>query len=251
MSTKCLRIFAGPNGSGKSSLYKFLISQNYFHKYYFINADEIAKGLANGYSFTNWPIDISENDYLEFLKKSSFNDVIDIEYVKKYLSFKDSVFTWNGEINNLTYISASIADYLRTKFLNSYSSFSFETVFSHPSKLDFIKQAKEKGFKIYLYFISTRSPTINENRVENRALTGGHSVPLEKINSRYYKCLDNLYDAIKLCDKVFLFDNSESKNELTYNNFAEIVNGECCVTAGTVPEWFIKYVYNKTLSNIT
>lgn len=53
MGTKRLRIFAGPNGSGKSVLYDYLLSQHFFHQYFYINADEIAKGLAAGYSFAN------------------------------------------------------------------------------------------------------------------------------------------------------------------------------------------------------
>lgn len=245
MRTKRLRIFAGPNGSGKSALYKYLLSQQFFNKYFYINADEISKGLVNGYSFSNWPIDISENDFFQYLENSSFRDMIKTSEVKQYLKIKDNVFTWNGKNENLTYISAFISDYLRNKFLDSDSSFSCETVFSHPSKIDFIKSAKEKGFKIYLYFIATRNPAINLNRVANRVMTGGHGVPSEKVNSRYYRCLENLYEAIKYCDRTFLFDNSESKTEFTYNNFAEIENGECRIISDSIPEWFVEYVYKK------
>ncbi len=116
MRTKRLRIFAGPNGSGKSALYKYLLSQHFFNKYFYINADEISKGLVNGYSFSNWPIDISENDFFQYLENSSFRDMIKTSEVKQYLKIKDNVFTWNGKNENLTYISAFISDYLRNKF---------------------------------------------------------------------------------------------------------------------------------------
>lgn len=56
---------------------------------------------------------------------------------------------------------------------------------------------------------------------------------------------DNLYDAICLCDKTFLFDNSESKSDLTYNNFAEVIGGSCRIISGDVPKWFVASVYNK------
>ena len=250
MRTKRLRIFAGPNGSGKSALYKYLLSQQFFNKYYYINADEIAKGLVNGYSFSNWPIDISESDFYNQLEKSTFCEMLNLSEVKEYLKIEENVFTWNGKNENLSYISAFISDYLRNKLLDSDSSFSCETVFSHPSKIDFIKKAKDKGFKIYLYFIATRNPAINLNRVANRVMTGGHDVPSDKINSRYYRCLDNLYDAIKLCDKTFLFDNSESKTDLAYNNFAEIENGECTLISESIPEWFIEYVYKKNETSL-
>ena len=113
------------------------------------------------------------------------------------------------------------------------------------SKIDFIKHAKSKGFKVYLYFIATKNPLINQGRVENRVMSGGHDVPPEKIVDRYYRCLDNLYDAICLCDRIYLFDNSESKSELSYNNFAEICDGECSIYSDSVPDWFFQYVYDK------
>lgn len=113
------------------------------------------------------------------------------------------------------------------------------------SKIDFIKHAKSRGFKVYLYFIATKNPLINQGGVENRVMSGGHKVPSEKIESRYYRCLDNLYDAICLCDRTYLFDNSESKSELSYNNFAEICDGECSIYSDSVPDWFFQYVYDK------
>ena len=245
MGTKRLRIFAGPNGSGKSVLYKYLLSQQFFNRYFYINADEISKGLVNGFSFSNWPINISENDFYMYLDSSSFKDRLSVFDVKNSLEIVDSVFIWKGDNENLTYVSAFIADYVRNLFLFSDSSFTCETVFSHPSKIDFIKRAKANGFKVYLYFITTKNPIINQGRVENRFNAGGHNVPIDKIRSRYYRCLDNLYDAICLCDRTYLFDNSESKSELTYNNFAEIYNDECKIFSDSVPDWFVRYVYNK------
>ncbi len=162
MRTKRLRIFAGPNGSGKSVLYEYLLSQQYFNNYFYINADIITKGLVNGFSFSNWPISISESDFFSCLDKSSFKNLLSVSEVRNKLEIVDSVFTWKGNNENLTYISAFIADYVRNLFLSSDSSFTCETVFSHPSKIDFIKQAKDRGFKVYLYFIATKNPLINQ-----------------------------------------------------------------------------------------
>lgn len=245
MGTKRLRIFAGPNGSGKSVLYNYLLSQHFFHQYFYINADEIAKGLAAGYSFANWPVVVCDSDFFSYAEQSSFSRLIKLDEVKANLVVTNSVFTWNGGNEELTYISACIADYMRNALVRSSSSFACETVFSHPSKIDFIKKAKENGFKVYLYFIATCDPLINQGRVENRVKVGGHDVPADKIVSRYYRCLDNLYDAICLCDKTFLFDNSESKSDLTYNNFAEVIDGSCRIISGDVPKWFVASVYNK------
>jgi predicted ABC-type ATPase len=39
---------------------------------------------------------------------------------------------------------------------------------SHPSKLDFIKKAKNLGYKTYLYFVSLENPEMNVDRVDAR-----------------------------------------------------------------------------------
>lgn len=188
---------------------------------------------------------VCDSDFFSYAEQSSFSGLIKLDELKANLVITNSVFTWNGGDKGLTYISACIADYMRNALVLSSSSFACETVFSHPSKIDFIKKAKENGFKVYLYFLATRDPLINQGRIENRVKSGGHDVPVDKIVSRYYRCLDNLYDAICLCDKTFLFDNSESKSDLTYNNFAEVIDGSCSIISRGVPKWFVASVYNK------
>ncbi len=72
--------------------------------------------------------------------------------------------------------------------------FSFETVFSHPSNLDTMRQAVNAGYKVYLYFVSTESPAINKYRVQLRVAQNGHDVPGDKIESRYYRSMELLYE---------------------------------------------------------
>ena len=78
--------------------------------------------------------------------------------------------------------------------------------------------------KIYLYYIATKNPAINIERVDNRVEEGGHFVPKDKIESRYYKTMENLYSAILLSDKAYLFDNSNDEEKRTYSNFAKVHN---------------------------
>ena len=47
-------------------------------------------------------------------------------------------------------------------------SFSFETVFSHPAKIDILRRAFESGYRTYLYFIATETPEINIARIAQR-----------------------------------------------------------------------------------
>lgn len=245
MNIKRLRVFAGPNGSGKSALYNYLLSQNYFHQYYYINADEIASRLLTGYDIFNWPVSINDRIFIEYLENSTFGEYFDINDIKKNITIANNNIQWHGESKNLSYLAASVADFLRNSMLSSGSSFSCETVFSHPSKLAFLENAKNAGYKIYLYFIATKNPVINIDRVTGRVKQGGHSVPEDKITERYYRTMDNLYNALKLTDTAFLFDNSDSKENKTYSNFAKYENKEISILTETIPEWFEKYILRK------
>lgn len=82
------------------------------------------------------------------------------------------------------YEAAAISDFIRQQLLLSGRSFSFETVMSHPSTVDFIRNASSRGFKVYLYFVSTASVAINVDRVKQRVAKGGHDVPEPKIRAR-------------------------------------------------------------------
>jgi len=216
MANKRLRIFAGPNGSGKSVLYSYLLNQNYFHRYYYINADEIAASLYTGFSLVNWPVKTTVTDIVSFIRASGFGSYIDSNRLLHAIEVKDNCIRWNDTNTGLSYIAAAIADYLRNEMLKNDSTFACETVFSHPSKLEFMKAAHTAGFKIYLYFIATQDPYINIGRVQNRVINGGHTVPEDKIISRYSKTMENAYNALLLADRSYWFDNSASISNDTY-----------------------------------
>jgi len=60
--------------------------------------------------------------------------------------------------------------------------------------------------------------------------------------------LDNLYEAMKLVDKVFFFDNSEQEQIREYSFFAEKKNNALHISPGTIiPWWFNEYVLRRIL----
>lgn len=101
----------------------------------------------------------------------------------------------------------------REELLACRSGVAFETVFSGPDKLDFIRRARQVGYFVRLFFIGTADPRINAARVAERVIRGGHSVPIEKIVRRYERSLANLPAAIALAHRVYVFDNSEDGRE--------------------------------------
>jgi predicted ABC-type ATPase len=240
---KRIRVFAGPNGSGKSTLYNYLTQINAFHSYYHINPDMIAKDLNVSLNLDNWPIDFSYKELTRFLKESPFQSKVNFDlsdaliYQERRISLKDPSF------GNNTYLSAVIANFLRIKMLKSDSSFSFESVFSHESKIQELKSAKKAHFKIYLYFITTSDPLINLQRVKNRVENGGHDVPSDKIHARYFNTMNNLYQAFKLADRAYLFDNSKEKVSGSFGFFAEKNENQLYLSEpDSVPQWFGKYI---------
>ena len=67
--------------------------------------------------------------------------------------------------------------------------------------------AERRALVISFEFFSS-PPVINAARVAGRVMEGGHSVPIDKIVSRFVRSTANLSGAIHLADRVYVFDNS-------------------------------------------
>lgn len=103
------------------------------------------------------------------------------------------------------------ADYVaeqREAALRERRSLAFETVFSAPDKLDYLWRAKQAGFFIRLFFVSTDSALTNVRRVAQRVMEGGHDVPIRKILQRYERSVAQAAQAMQWVDRFYLFDNS-------------------------------------------
>ena len=104
--------------------------------------------------------------------------------------------------------AAEKATQMRYECIEEGRDFVFETVFSSPEKLEFLKKAKEAGFFIRFFYVCTSDPAINVVRITQRYLNGGHEVPISKVISRYYKSLLNAEEAIAFVDRAYVYDNS-------------------------------------------
>ncbi|MGH1372865.1 MAG: zeta toxin family protein [Cellvibrionaceae bacterium] len=103
-----------------------------------------------------------------------------------------------------------IAEDQRNKLRTAGVTHSFESVMSHPSKIEYMVQAKADGFNVTLLYVGIDDPKTNVSRVENRVKLGGHPVPIDKILSRYKRTMDMLYDAAMTADHALVFDNSSA-----------------------------------------
>jgi len=201
---KRLRIFAGPNGSGKSTLYQQLKGR--FNLGYYLNPDELHQMAYKSLmlDLKEFGIVVKQAEWMAFWKGHGLCNkaplLRDSRIENNRLVFKEKPESYEAAI---------LSDFLRHQLLKTKETFSFETVFSHPSKLDFMKKANALGYKCYLYFAAVSSPDISVDRVRQRTQQGGHDVPKNKIRKRYLLTLENLSAAMRLSYRSYLFDNSQ------------------------------------------
>jgi predicted ABC-type ATPase len=102
------------------------------------------------------------------------------------------------------------AERRRALALRENRSFSFETVMSHPSKIDEMRAARTAGYNITFIGVALQNPQLNVARVALRVSEGGHDVPKDRVLGRYPRVLALMPDAISLADRSLIFDNSDS-----------------------------------------
>lgn len=135
----------------------------------------------------------------------------------------------------LSYHAATVAALIREDLISQGVSFCFETVFSHKSKIDFIAQAKANGYKIILVYIHLIDSSLNEARVKQRVLEGGHSVPIEKIHSRIPRTMKHIKIALPIVDKARILDNSLRDNP--FQHIVVMKSGNYEAKVDPLPGW--------------
>jgi predicted ABC-type ATPase len=243
-ATPRLRMFAGPNGSGKSTIKAVVeeeIGSDLFGVY--INADDIEASIRqSGYlDISAYGVETTSEEVLGFFRNSPFlaerglaEDAARLEFANGKISFASVAVN--------SYFASVAVDFLRQKLLDAGVTFTFETVMSHRSKVDFLNLAQQKGFRTYLYYVATEDPEINISRVVNRVAQGGHDVGKVKIVERYYRSLGLLADAVQYANRAYIFDNSSAKKvwvaEVTDNSILNL-------KTDALPNWFVTSLWDK------
>jgi len=239
-----LRLIAGPNGSGKSSIFQLITEFKEKHKVIptgpFVNSDQIEKDFKEkgAIDLRHFGIESPPSSLIpDYLKISSFKEPYDPKVIADLIVLEDGFLKLKAKKSS-PLIGMIVSDLIREYLLSKSISFTMETVFSHPDKLELIRKAIGKGYKVYLYFVSTEDPIINVKRVEGRVAAGGHDVPHNKIIERYDRTMNNLYEAVKLSYRAYIFDNSGK----TTIKIAEKDKDGTLYLEESVPEWLLKYL---------
>lgn len=189
--------------------------------------------------FDTYQLNIAESELQHFFKTSTFSPFKRNEPdLWNKLTVSNNILQVNTLIDS--YLAADIAELIRQKLLENELSFTYETVMSHKGKISFMEQARQNGYRVYLYFVATEDPEINISRVNVRVALQGHKVDPELIRKRYYKSLEHLKQAVKLSNRAYVWDNSGAASVLV----AEITEGlqVQVFDPEKAPNWFIKYL---------
>lgn len=88
-------------------------------------------------------------------------------------------------------------------------SFAFETTLAAKSYIPFLQDAQKEGYLVHLAFISLKTPELAKSRVSDRVAEGGHDIPPEDIERRFWRGLRNFFDLYQpLASTWSLCDNS-------------------------------------------
>jgi predicted ABC-type ATPase len=155
------------------------------------------------------------------------------EYVNPDFIARDQFGDWNSQTAVLQ--AANLASELRESCLSGHRSLAFESVFSAPDKVDFMRRAQAAGFFTRVFFVATSDPAINAARVARRVMQGGHDVPIQKIIARYFRSIANCALVASEVDRLYLYDNSVDGEQakLVLRASKGVIIKQYC----SVPEW--------------
>lgn len=128
-----------------------------------------------------------------------------------------------------------LAEERRAALIKARQSFVAESTFSHPSKLDLLRQAKAAGYELIVYHVNVDSPDLAVARVASREAHGGHPVPEDRIRGRYLRNQPLIRDAVLMADRGFVLDNSVRGS--APRPLIAFVNGAATEIAPRLPAW--------------
>jgi len=118
-------------------------------------------------------------------------------------------------------------------FVARHDTFGFESTLSGKTYLGLLRQAKQRGFRLYLHYLWLPNPAIAIARVRERVKKGGHDVPEADVRRRFSRSRQHfVHDYAPLADRWAVWDNQTSPPRL-------LAESETCPLGrlGTIVEW--------------
>lgn len=115
-----------------------------------------------------------------------------------------------GDEERQSYEAARLAADARQTAIDAGTSFVAETVFSHPSKVELVRQAAAAGYEVTMHVVMIPEE-LAVVRASLRRQQGGHAVPEDKVRSRYKRLWAIVEKAIFIADESIVYDNSRAR----------------------------------------
>jgi predicted ABC-type ATPase len=94
--------------------------------------------------------------------------------------------------------------------LHQQKDFAIETTLTTKSYLRTIQLAQSKGYHVTLLFFWLNNVELAKRRVQKRVSEGGHNIPVDVIERRYQRGIENFFnDFIVVVNRWYIFENSE------------------------------------------
>lgn len=114
---------------------------------------------------------------------------------------------WPDDPAGHAYQAAEAAAATRAALLARGESFIAETVFSHPSKVDLVRDAAAARYDVRMHALLVPAE-LAVARVAYRVGAGGHAVPADKVRCRWQRLWPLVADAATLAGVAAFWDNS-------------------------------------------
>lgn len=118
-------------------------------------------------------------------------------------------------------------------------SFVQETTLCGHNIIKNIMTAKDKGYRIIVFYIGVETVEIAKHRIADRVKNGGHGIPDADVERRFKESFENLKLIIPYCDEIYFYDNTE-----VFYRIAAITNGKDEIRHSGLPSWFLNVMDN-------
>jgi predicted ABC-type ATPase len=143
---------------------------------------------------------------------------------------------WGSDAVEHGYQASRLAAEWRKELLAARRSFVSETVFSHPSKLELIDQAKSLGYQVILVFIYVEVEVALARVAYRVRVEHGHDVPPDKIETRHARLLPLIAQAIAKADRAEIFYNGDA-GAIGHRRIASVVGADVHWRVDPPPAW--------------
>ncbi len=167
-------------------------------------------------------------------KTSLYEIISQTENLGKRVSIDEIVKTegpWQDPVIQVR--AAKLAKKLIDRYIENGENFHFESTLTGRVVYRQLLEAREKGFKIILYFVGIDGSDKAIERVHRRVDRGGHGIDDRAVITRYNAMTENLRRIASLCDEIYFYDNTVRFRQIAIHAGGKILDED-----PFIPLWY-------------